>query len=324
VVAGIGSAAGASFTDAAGRHVALPARVEHVLAAGPPAALLLYTLAADKLIGWPEPLAPGTRKLLPGRYGDLPVVGRLTGKSGLSAAAIAGFHPDLIVDVADVDARYAKLADDVERRTGIPYILLDGRLSQAAATYLALGRVLGAEARAEVLADYAKQTLDGLRAHMASVSASKRPRAYYARQPDGLTTGAAGSLVGEFLDAAGALNVGRGGGGLTTTSLAQIAAWDPDVLVVLDPALYRRIRRDPAWAGLRARRGGRVYLAPNAPFGWIDEPPGINRLLGAQWLAAKLYPGGGDIREAARDFCAKFYRVDLTEVEIDRMLAAAP
>jgi hypothetical protein len=30
---------------------------------------------------------------------------------------------------------------------------------------------------------------------------------------------------------------------------------------------------------------------PQAPFGWIDEPPGINRLLGIQWLAATLYPG---------------------------------
>src|SRR5689334_23304106 len=91
-----GSAWAAAFTDAAGRHVELPARVEHVLAAGPPAAVLLYTLAPDKLIGWPEPLAPDTRKLLPARYGDLPVVGRLTEKGGLTAAAVAALHPDLV------------------------------------------------------------------------------------------------------------------------------------------------------------------------------------------------------------------------------------
>jgi iron complex transport system substrate-binding protein len=162
MLACIASAAGAAFTDSAGRHVDLPAHLERVLAAGPPAAVLLYTLAPDKMVGWPEPLAPDTRSLLPARYGDLPVVGRITGRNGLSVAAIAALHPDLIVDVGDVDARYAKLADEVERRTGIPYILLDGRLARTPSTYLALGRVLGVEARAGMLADYARRTLDAL------------------------------------------------------------------------------------------------------------------------------------------------------------------
>src|SRR5262249_32286981 len=151
----------ATFTDAAGRHVELPARVEHVLAAGPPAAVLLYTLAPDKLMGWPEPLAPDTRKLLPARYGALPAVGRLTEKGGLSAAAVAALHPDLTVDVGDVNPRYAKLADEIEKRTGIPYVLLDGRLAATASSYLALGRMLGAEARGGMLAAYAKRVLDG-------------------------------------------------------------------------------------------------------------------------------------------------------------------
>jgi len=319
-----GSAWAAAFTDAAGRHVELPAQIEHVLAAGPPAAVLLYTLAPDKLIGWSEPLAPDTRRLLPVRYGDLPVVGRLTEKGGLTAAAVAALHPDLVVDVGDVNPRYAKLADEIEKRTGIPYILLDGRLAATASTYLALGRVLGAEGRGAMLAGYAWRVLDGLQARLASVPAGQRPRAYYARSPNGLTTGATRSLVGEFLTVAGAVNVGQGGGGLTRTSLAQVAAWDPEVLVVLGPAVYRRIMGDPGWAGLRARRAGRVYLAPEAPFGWIDEPPGVNRLLGVQWLAAKLYPGAADIAAAARDFCARFYQVELSAAEIDRMLAPPP
>jgi iron complex transport system substrate-binding protein len=166
--------------------------------------------------------------------------------------------------------------------------------------------------------------LAALRVRLAAVPAERRRHVYYAREPDGLTTAAAASLVGEFLPLAGALDVAQGGAGLTRASPTQIAAWNPDVLVVLDPGVRRRIVGDPAWAALRARRQGKVLLAPHAPFGWIDEPPGVNRLLGLQWLAARLYPGGEDIRDVARDFCSRYYRIDLTEAQVDRLLAPGP
>ncbi len=40
--------------DATGRHVALPERVERVMAAGPSAAVVLYVLAPGEMIGWPR------------------------------------------------------------------------------------------------------------------------------------------------------------------------------------------------------------------------------------------------------------------------------
>jgi iron complex transport system substrate-binding protein len=42
----------AALTDAAGRAIAVPDRVERVFAAGPPASILLYTVAPDLLLGW--------------------------------------------------------------------------------------------------------------------------------------------------------------------------------------------------------------------------------------------------------------------------------
>jgi iron complex transport system substrate-binding protein len=47
-------AADAFVTDGAGRRVAVPRNVERVFPAGPPAAILLYTLAPQALIGWPR------------------------------------------------------------------------------------------------------------------------------------------------------------------------------------------------------------------------------------------------------------------------------
>ena len=46
------AARAASVTDAAGRAIAIPDKVERIFPAGPPAAILLYTLAPDLLLGW--------------------------------------------------------------------------------------------------------------------------------------------------------------------------------------------------------------------------------------------------------------------------------
>ena len=41
-----------TITDAAGRVIEVPDKIERVLAAGPPASVLVYVLAPEKLAGW--------------------------------------------------------------------------------------------------------------------------------------------------------------------------------------------------------------------------------------------------------------------------------
>ena len=43
------------MVDSAGRKVEVPDRIEKVFAAGPPASILLYMLAPEKMTGWPDP-----------------------------------------------------------------------------------------------------------------------------------------------------------------------------------------------------------------------------------------------------------------------------
>ena len=83
-----------------------------------------------------------------------------------------------------------------------------------------------------------------------------------------------------------------------------------------------KVRGDPLWAGIEAVREGRVYLSPTAPFGWIDRPPSLNRMIGLEWMAGLLYPDlwDGDLREEARAFYRLYYHVDLSEEELDRLL----
>src|SRR5262245_11881236 len=69
------------FTDSAGRRVEIPATIDRVFAAGPPASVIVYTLAPDKLLGWTRALKADEKAFLPQQYADLPVTGRLTGKA---------------------------------------------------------------------------------------------------------------------------------------------------------------------------------------------------------------------------------------------------
>ena len=116
---------------------------------------------------------------------------------------------------------------------------------------------------------------------------------------------------------------GESEGGLIDVTIEQVRTWDPDVIVATDAAFVAGVKGDPAWTAVRAVREGRVHLAPQAPFGWVDAPPSGNRLIGLWWLATTLYPDlfKEDLRELTRDFYAKFYHVTPTEPRIDYVLA---
>ena len=68
----VGAAEKRIVTDAAGRRVEVPTRIERVYAAGGPASLLVYALAPEKLLGWVRPLTPDERAYPSARFAELP------------------------------------------------------------------------------------------------------------------------------------------------------------------------------------------------------------------------------------------------------------
>lgn len=317
-------AAARPFTDAAGRVVAVPDRVAKVIAAGPPAAVLLYTLAPDRMAGWVRSPSPEERPFLAAATWELPATGRLTGRGGTAnVEAVLALKPDLIVDVGSTGPTYASLADRVQAQTGIPYILLDGAFAKTAETYRQLGTLLGEAPAAEALAAYAERTVTEVAARIAEVPEAERPRVYYARGPRGLETGFSGSINTEILDVVGARNVAVGGNGLSNVSIEQVLAWNPDVIVALDSGF--RPAADPLWGAVKAVREARVYRTPTLPFAWFDAPPGVNRLIGVRWLASLLYPSlfPEPLPEIVRDFYTRFYHVDLAPEQVEALLSGA-
>ena len=177
-------ARGATVTAASGRAVPVPEKTTRVFPAGPPAAILLYTLAPDLLLGWPRANRPEECAYMLPDVCARPEVGRITGRGNTAnLEVVLALKPDLILDVGSTSETFVSLAARVQEQTGIPYALLDGRFDAIAATYRKLGELTGRRDDAEKLARYADDTLRTIMGRISGIAAPSRPRVYYARGP---------------------------------------------------------------------------------------------------------------------------------------------
>ena len=271
---------GAALTAAACAPVAAGRRGD-ILAAGQPAAVLIWAVARERLAGWPrKPSADALSALAPAAA-DLPELGGLAGPGRQAdLEAIAALRPRLIIDYGDTDPVNLALGQRVEARLNLPWTLIDGALLKIPDALRRAGGLLDAIPRGEELAQEAERVLDRWRA------APPGPSFYYARGADGLETGFRGALATEVLEGARWTNVATGAADIGRVAREQVVAWDPEVLVTLDPGFARMAHDNDVW---RRRRDGtlrRILLLPDRPFGWIDRPPSVNRLLGCAWLAS--------------------------------------
>ena len=238
--------------------------------------------------------------MLPARATALPQLGALTSGGGpANLESIAALRPALVIDYGDVDPAYVAIGERLRARLGADWRLIDGALTRSPQALVEAGNLLGVAARGVELAERTEAILT------AWAGAPDGPAFYYARGGDGLETAFAGALGTEVLEGAGWANVATGGRDIGRVTREQVAAWDPEAIVTLDAGFATRIAGDPLW---RQRRNGgprRLLLLPEAPFGWIDRPPSINRLLGCAWLGGRPFAAdptasGEAIRALAR------------------------
>ena len=113
---------------------------------------------------------------------------------------------------------------------------------------------------------------------------------------------------------------------IVEVSPEQVLAWQPDVMLAVDRRFRAMIATDPVWRQLDAVRKKRVHFVPDLPFSWLDEPPGLNRLIGLAWLGSLLYPSlfPEDVRAETRRFYALFYGQQPSGAQLDSLLANPP
>ena len=311
-----------SVIDATGREVRPRAKVERVYAAGPPASVLVFAIAPDKLVGWTRGMRPNEAQFFDERYANLPELGRLTGRGDTAnVEVVLRAKTDLIVDVGSTAPSLAALAQSVQDRTGIPYALFDGRLESTPAVLRALGRLMGDKRAAEELAAWYESELNDARARAARGKA--KPLVYYGRGPAGLQTGGESSINVEVLEFLGVRNAAaEARAGLVSVPFEQVILWNPQVILTTDPNFWHLAWVDTRWRAVDAVSRKQVFLSPHLPFGWFDFPPGANRLLGIWWAGTLLEPEAFDVdlRAKAREFHRRFYHRVPTEAQLDALL----
>lgn len=82
-------------------------------------------------------------------------------------------------------------------------------------------------------------------------------------------------------------------GGWTVVNFEQIAAWNPDIIFVIDYSGDSRgtalkLRQDPLWASLKAVKNNQIYGFPGDFYSW--DQPNPRWILGLSWLATKIQP----------------------------------
>lgn len=315
------------ITDMAGRKVTIPGSIDSVFSTGPVSAIYLYTLVPDKLLGWNYELNDIEKSIILEKYHSLPNFGM---GDSVNYEAVIAANPDIALNVGTINDALISDCDSLSESLGIPVVAVDGDLTSAPEAYRFMGELFGMEEQAEKLASYAEETFVDI-AKM-EIPEGKRVRMYYGNGEDSLETAPAGSSHGQIIEMVNADNVADlelGDGSRVQISAEQLLAWNPDVIVVIGEAkadisgksAASAILGNPDYASLKAVQEQKVYGAPNAPFSWVDRPPGPNRIIGIRWLSGLIYPEylNFDVDEEVLEFFSLFYHIDLTEEQLENV-----
>ncbi len=306
------------ITDATGRTIKVAEPVNRIVAAGPPAEVLLYAFAPEAMVGWARGVPPRIASYILPQYAKLPTLGMPAAMGDApEVSEIMKAKPQLFIDYGDVDQRYIDIALATQQKTGVPYVLLDGALEKAPESLRTLGKLTGRAARGEELAKYAEDIL--VRAQkVAAAHAGKPTTVYVARSPDGTDTALPKTHAGDVYDLAGVKNIATERGNLP----GQIVAADPDMIIAHD-ARFRDEAGANAWAGARAVKTGQVIVTPRVPWGANDHPPSVQRLFGLLWLTSAVYgqPTTAELRTEAQKFYKVFFHIDLTPEQVAAITA---
>ena len=316
--------------DMVGRHVVLPEQVKKVVSLSPVSTYLVYAIDPGLLAGLNFPLWESEKRFTSEAYRRLPVVGGRVGEGRqVNLEVLLGMAPDLAIlwtrngERDAIDQEY----EETLGRLGVPVVFVRaGPIREYPKALRFLGELLSRRERAENLARYAENILAMTNHALAGIPDGNRPSVYYAEGADGLSTDGEGSMHTELIAIAGGRNVHRSPPrsmmGMEVISFEQVVLYDPDYILVKDPATFNRLLSDPRWRNLRAAQKGRVVLIPGLPFNWFDRPPSFMRLLGVQWLAHLLHPERApwDLPTETRRFYRLFLGVELEDAEVREVL----
>ncbi len=308
-----------TVTDMAGRRVALPARIERVVTLGslPVVNSFMFTLGEGRrivngLADFAKPhwkyqtvfapqLAGQPTMQLPNREPNLEAL--LQGK------------PDLVLTMQ---------RESLERLAalGIPVVYLAWREPEdVKACMRLLGDVFGKPAVAQNYVRWFDGTLARVQDGLRGVAQSQRPRVLYL-QPETLTQP---RLIAEWwIPAGGGVSVSDDGRKTESRSftMEQLLLWDPDMLILSSPEALERVRKDRAFAALKAVKNAQLHLVPVGAHTWSNRT--AEQPLTVLWAAKTFHPErfvSIDLPKETRQFYRDYFGHTLKDADVAEILS---
>ncbi|WP_128332024.1 ABC transporter substrate-binding protein [Apibacter sp. HY039] len=318
-----------TITDMAGRKVEIPVNVQSAFI-DRHSVMLVYSfdtlLPVNRVFNYND---SEKKYLTQGFYVNKPLV------INENAEEIIRLQPDIILFSKALTEENRKKADQLQKKVNIPVVLLDNDFHNYKSTLSFLGNVLNKKEKSEKLNNFIRTYVDSIPIKAKQIPENKRKKVYYAEGNKGLKTDPSGSLHSLLIDLVGGINVAQvdilPGKGMTGVSIEQIYLWNPDIVLVWSGNYdskdsYMHIRHDKLWKDLKSVKENKVYQVPWKPFGWIDRPPGINRLIGIIWLSQTLYPEvyTQNLNKITQEYFKEFYHYNLNEEEAAELINPQP
>jgi len=317
------------LTDAAGRLVTIPARVNRV--ADPWHAnnsVVLMLGGADKIVATTAQAQnqPWFRRLYP-RIKQVPAAFNAAGEANIEV--LIGVRPDVILMAYDGSMPPWTAAVSAYH---VPIVMMPNRsLAELKTTVRMTGEVLG-ESELRVAAEYVSYLDDNIRRVTlvtSQLGPLERPKVLHTASAGVLTVDGRQSVIDDWITIAGGVNAADVVGLGRPVTMEQVAAWNPDVIIVgTAPNQQNRqgILDDPRWRQINAVKDGRVFANPSGVYLW--DRHGAEAALQVLWAAKTLHPAEFadlDIGRETRTFYEKYFHHTLSDDELNSILhAAAP
>ena len=314
------------ITDAAGRIVTLPPTVNRVADPWPANnAMVLMLGGADKLVATSLQARnqPWLRRLYP-RIAQVPAAFDAAG--GVNVETLVGAQPDVILMAYGGSLPHWMDAVDSYH---VPVVMMpNSSLDGLKTTVRMTGEVLG-EHESQVAAEYIRYFEDNIRRITqvtSKLAQSERPRVLHTATPGILVVDGRESVIDDWINVAGGVNAADVVGLGRPVTMEQVAAWNPDVIIVgTAPNQQNRqaILDDPRWRQIKAVREGRVFVNPSGAYLW--DRHSAEAALQVLWAAKLLHPAQFadlDVNQETKRFYARFFHHVLTDSELSSIMNA--
>src|SRR5580698_1968277 len=314
--------------DATGRAVRIPAQVNRIADAWHANnAMVLMLGGAEKIVATTVQAQrqPWLRKLYP-PIEQVPAAFNAAGD--LNIETLIGTRPDVILMA--YDGTLPKWSAAVEAYH-VPIIMMPNTsLAGLKETARITGEVLGAR-EAAVAADYVRyfdQNIRSVTDITGKLSPRQRPKVLHTASAGILTVDGLGTVIDDWIRIAGGVNAADVNGNGRPVTLEQVAAWDPDVIIVgTAPNQQSRqaILDDPRWRQITAVKNGRVLVNPSGAYLW--DRHSAEAALQVLWAAKQLHPElfrDLDIKRETVNFYSKYFHYTLTDADYLSIMNATP